>query len=118
MGITLIEYARNEFRGFKDLNKNIKQNIRPIMLLTAMLLGLPTQSIASGSGYYEIPEGRPPSAFDSKCCCRKEGDTEEQELYICHIAEGESCPDQERYYNVTIINCPGSLFVKKIAKVN
>ncbi len=96
--------------------KGQKSDTGPLMLFIAIVMSLPCPSYASGSGYYEIPEGRPPAAFDTICCCRKESDTEEQELYGCHHVEGESCPEGERHYKVSVTNCPSSLLVKKLAK--
>ncbi len=75
--------------------------------------------LAGGSGYYEVPEGRPISAF-SLCCCKKENENgnEQQTFYSCKPIDERECPENTKQYNVSISQCPSSLMFTKYENKN
>ena len=56
--------------------------------------------------------GRPPSAFSS-CCCKRDGQRQEEIFYSCTLVEEETCPEETKKYPQEAVNCPSSLIVKK-----
>ena len=69
-------------------------------------------SFGQESSYYSTNNGRPPSVY-SLCCCKKEGQVQEEIFYSCELLETETCPDDTKKYPADAINCPSSLIIKK-----
>ena len=104
---------------------NIKQNKLPAiwiwpayiialgLLISIFLFNLPSYS--QGSGYYEIPPGRPISVF-TLCCCKKDSETNLKVIYSCKYTDDAICPQNTQSYKASIGECPNSLMFTKYSK--
>ncbi len=99
----------------KSLISKIKENIFKAFALL-FIVGFSLPSFAQGSGYYEVPDGRPRGVF-STCCCRLENKDNKQASYSCAYYDQkpgeEACPEDTRAYKLNQYECPSLLTVQR-----
>jgi hypothetical protein len=83
-----------------------------IVLIFGIILSVVGCNETFASDYYDIPDGRPRSAF-SLCCCKKEIENSQNVFYSCKYVEEYNCPNDTKSYNVAFGNCPSNLMFSK-----